>query len=156
MPQTEARAGLAEGSGTIAGTVVGHDPLGGDAGPGMVGDGGLEEGHGCFLAFARQDRHMGDPRVVVDADMDELPAGTACRIAAVARDPVSDTFDAAEFLDVDVDQLTRTVAFMASHRFSRLQGCQPVQPEPAQDTVNGRPGDAGFPGDLGAGPAPAP
>ena len=40
-------AGVAEGAGFVAGAVVGHDALDGDAEACVVGDGGLEEGHGA-------------------------------------------------------------------------------------------------------------
>ena len=74
----------------------------------VVGDGGLEEGDGALLFLVGQDLREGDARGVVDADMDELPAGAAGLVAlaaAVAGDAVADALEAAELLDVDVDQL---------------------------------------------------
>src|ERR1700682_5907428 len=47
----EPSAGVAEGEGSVAGAVVGHDPFDSDAEARVVGDGGLEEGHGTSLAL---------------------------------------------------------------------------------------------------------
>ena len=59
----------------------------GDAEAGVVGDRGLEEGDGAFLLLVGQDLAEGDARGVVDADVDELPAGAA-RLALLVRSPV--------------------------------------------------------------------
>src|SRR6187399_968347 len=69
----------------------------------------------------------GDARGVVDADMDELPAGAftsgpcVALPPAVAGDAVADLVEAAELLDVDVGELARVLAFVASHRLGRLE-----------------------------------
>ena len=44
--------------------------------------------------------------MVVDGDEQELPTGTFDGIAAIPGDTVAHAFDAAEFLDIDVDQVT--------------------------------------------------
>jgi hypothetical protein len=43
---------------------------------------------------------------------------------------VSGPLEAAELLDVDVDQLAGTLALVAPHRFGRLQRRDAVQAEP--------------------------
>jgi hypothetical protein len=53
----------------------------------------------------------------------------------VIRWPVR--FEAAELLDVDVDQLARALALVAPHRLGRLQRRDTVEPEPAQHTADG-------------------
>ena len=63
------------------------------------------------------------------ADMDELPADAAAvaLAGAVAGDAVADALEAAELLDVDVDQLAGLLALVAAHRLGRLQGAEPVE-----------------------------
>ena len=61
-------------------------------------------------------------RGVVDADVDELPAGAArAALPAIAGDAVADALEAAELLDVDVDQLAGLLALVAAHRLGRLE-----------------------------------
>ena len=49
--QAQLLAGVSEGEGCVAGTVVGHDACDGDAQRCVVGDGGFEEGDRAFLFF---------------------------------------------------------------------------------------------------------
>ena len=65
----------------------------------------MQEGDGALLALVGQDLGEGDARGVVEADVDELPAGAAAPAGALAGDAVADPLEAAELLDVDVDQL---------------------------------------------------
>jgi hypothetical protein len=82
----------------------------------------VEEGDGAFLFLVGMDLTEGDARGIVDADMDELPAGAfasparAALLRAVAGDAVADALEAAELLDVDADQLAGMRAFVAPHR----------------------------------------
>lgn len=78
--------------------VVGHDPRHGDAKAQVVGDSGLEEGDGALLLLAGQDLREGEAGGIVDADMNELPAGAA-RLALLraAGDAVTDAFETPEF-----------------------------------------------------------
>ena len=59
----------------------------GDAEALIVGDGGLEEGDRALLLLVGQDLGEGEARGVVDADVDEFPAGAAATCSAV-RSPV--------------------------------------------------------------------
>jgi len=57
------------------------------------------------------------------ADVDELPTDLT-RVAPasmVAGDAVTYAIELAELLDVDVDELARPLAPIATHRFDRLQ-----------------------------------
>ena len=65
----------------------------------------MQEGDGALLALVGQDLGEGDARGVVEADVDELPAGAAALAGALAGDAVADLLEAAELLDVEVDQL---------------------------------------------------
>ena len=66
---------------------------------------------------------------------------------------MADRADAAELLDVDVDQLAGLLALVAPDRLGRLQGLELVQAEPPQNAADGGRRDAGLGGDLLARPA---
>ena len=51
--------------------------------------------------------------------------------SAVAGDAMADAFEAAELLDVDVDQLAGMLALVTAHRLGRLQGGEPIEAEDA-------------------------
>lgn len=82
------------------------------------------------------------------AAMSGFPRGAAHVIAAVAGDAVARLLDAAEFLDVEVQQFTRLRVFVAHAWCQRRSGTLPTQ-NPAQ----GRFGQIGALADLGAGQA---
>ena len=155
MAQAEPLAGSSEGEGFVAGAVVGHDALDGDAEACIVGDGGLEKGDGAALAFGLHHSAEGDARGIVDADVDELPADAAvvALACAVAGDAVPYPVELAELFDVDVDELARPIALVTAWRLSRLQGAHPVEAEPLEDAADGGRRDAGFGGDGLAGQA---
>ena len=73
--------------------------------------------------------------------------------SAVAGDAVADALEAAELLDVDVDQLAGMLALVAAHRLGRLQRREPVETQPPQDAADGRRRHADLGGDLLAGVA---
>src|SRR5260370_22835212 len=95
--QPEPAAGVSEGEGSVAGAVVGHDALDGDAETCVVGDTGVEEGHRTSLAFIWFDLGEGDARGVIDADMNELPshASAVALAGAIAGDAVADLVELA-------------------------------------------------------------
>src|SRR5260370_33042615 len=83
-------AGPGELAGSVAGAVVGHDPLDDDAQRCVVGDGGLEEGYGTAVAPALHGLAEGHAGGVVDADMDVLPTtGAAVALALASPLPSS-------------------------------------------------------------------
>ena len=91
--------------------------------------------------------------------MNELPTDTVVTIHRArmsSGNAVPNGADAAELLDVDVDELTWDLAFIAPNRFRGLQGTQLIQPEPTQNTADGGWRDAALGGNLLARPALAP
>src|SRR5688572_17478606 len=140
--ETDPAAEPAEGKRFVAGAVVGHHAPDLDAEAFVVGQGSLEEGVGAALFLIGHDLGEGNARVVVDSDMNELPAepfAPCSPIAlppAIAGDAVADTIDPAKLLDVDVDHLARMLALVAPHRFARLQCTDLVEPEPPQDAAD--------------------
>jgi hypothetical protein len=85
--------------------------------------------------------NVGDAAVVVDGDVDAVPAVPAVGVRA-GRSPTCDampgTAESAQLLDVEVDQLSGPASLIAVGRLRRLQARQPVQPEALQDRTNRR------------------
>jgi len=80
-----------------------------------------------------------------------FPKLSLCSIlltSPIASDAMTDTIDAAELFDVDVDHLARLLALIAAHWFSRVQVAYPVQSQPAQDATDGSRRHADFGCDL--------
>src|SRR4051794_41029987 len=106
------------------------------------------------LLLVRHDHGEGDARGVVDADMDELPAGAftsgpcVALPPAVAGDAVADLVEAAELLDVDVDELAGVLAFVAPHRLGRLEVPEAAQAGALEDAADRSRRDPGGLGDV--------
>jgi hypothetical protein len=78
----------------------------------------------ALLALAGHHLHERDPRSIVDADMDDLPTNavvTVDRAGISPGDAVTYRANPTELLDIEVDQFTGVLAFIASNRFGRLQ-----------------------------------
>ncbi len=155
MLEAEPSAGVAESEGSIAGPVVGHDAIDRNAEFGIVGDSGVQEGHGAALALIGHNPGKGDPRCVVDADVDELPADAAMAALTgpIAGDAMADLVETPELLDVDMDELAGPVALVSPDRLGRLQGLQPVEAQAAKHPGHGRFRHAAFRRDLRTSPA---
>ena len=124
-------------AGAIAGTVIGEHAGDGDAEAGIVIDGSLQEGgsRGSFLVG--QDLREGDAGVVVDSDMNVLPAGAMDAAAAVAGDATTDGLETSDLLDIEVEQIAGSGMFVAHDGRSRFQIANAAEVESAQDAADG-------------------
>src|SRR4051812_3841884 len=115
----------------------------------------IEEGYGAVLALVGQPGGEGQPRGIVDGDVEVFPAGAALAAlpGAVAGDAVADAVDPAELLDVDVDQLAGVLALVTDDRGLGLKGGEAVEPEPTQCQAHRRAGQAELAGNGRAGAA---
>jgi hypothetical protein len=125
--------------GDVAGTVVGHDALHRDAVVGEEAQPPSQEGDRLAAVFAPALEHLGvgEPGVVVDHHVHELPAGRslalavdgALDLAAPAGNPVAGatTTYPPEPLDVDVDQLAGAGELVAVGRFGRALAASACQ-----------------------------
>ena len=121
--ESESADGGAHGAGAVAGAVVGVDALGVDAMLFKEGESGVEEGDGAGGGFIREELSEGHAGMVVDGDVEELPACARGVIAlAVAGDAMARAHNARELLDVKMDKITWMLAFITAHRRWRLQG----------------------------------
>ena len=92
---------------------------------GKIGNSSFQEGDSTIFALVGPDLDEGDPRGIVDADVDELPTNakvTIHRAGISSSDAVPHRTDATELLNIEVDELARILALIASDRFGRLQG----------------------------------
>lgn len=85
-----------------------------------------------FLSLVGEHLGVGEAGGVVDGDVQELPAAAANarHIGADADDAVADVDDAAELLDVAVDQFARTPVFVALRRRWCIEPGQAAEADP--------------------------
>src|SRR6516165_2751188 len=123
--------------GFVTGAIVGHDALDLDAKARVIGHRALQEGDRATRLLVGHDLAEADARVVVDREVDELPAGVLVPTAlSNAGDPVAGTLEAAELFDVDVDQLARPLAFITANRSLRLERAQPVEAQSLENATD--------------------
>lgn len=111
---------LMEDGGDITDAIVGHDPSNGDAHackPQCCA--GEKAGAGGGLLIG-QHLHIGQPRMIIDAHM-HIPRSRSLAFAktAISRYPVTRGMEAVELLDVEMDEVTEMLAFVAAHRLRR-------------------------------------
>src|SRR5262249_39219714 len=81
-----------------------------------AGSAAEELGAGCGR-LGREQLGVGESAVVVDRDVEVLPAGAAAQVAGRGTEnPFADGPEAAQLLDVDVHELPRAAALVAAHR----------------------------------------
>jgi hypothetical protein len=120
MTDAEAAAGERVQGGAVAGAIVGEHALNLDAVSVIEVDCALEEANRCLRFLIGQHLGVRHPAVVVDRDMDELPAdgvadpagsvgvlGVVGRVTHAADALARTTDDPAELLHVDMDELAR-------------------------------------------------
>ena len=105
MADAETTASIAEEARAIARAIVGQQTTNVDAEGAVVSDRSMEESHGGVAAFIRQDLREGEAGVVVDGDVNELPASTGTGPRAVSCDAMTGAEEAAELLDVEMQQI---------------------------------------------------
>jgi hypothetical protein len=108
LAQAQVGAGWPESLRPVARPIVCHNALNVDTELGVISNGGLKEGDSGFFALISHDLHEGDARSIVDADMDAFPADamvTVDHAGLSSSDAMSNGTDAAEFLDIEVDEL---------------------------------------------------
>jgi hypothetical protein len=118
----------------VAGAIVGHDGLGMDSAVLEPGDRASKEACRGWRSFVGQDLSVGQPRGVIDGDMDELPTDASDSGGSVAVDAMSDTADTPQLLDIDVDQLAGTISLISDHGRLGLEALEPREAAASQDT----------------------
>jgi hypothetical protein len=145
-----------EAVGDKAGPVIGHDAAYSDVESREVSRRLTKEKAGGNRLFIRHHGYIGHAGVIVDSDVEELPAGAASLVLGIACDAMARLVDACQLLDVDVQQVSGAVSFVAVGRQLGFQHANFIHPEPGEDATDGGPAQAGELGDLNAGLALSP
>ena len=154
MFDAELEAGVGEEFGAIGGAAVCEDALDVDAMSFGEVDGLLEGREDAGSLFVREERGEGDAAVIVDGDVEALDAGTWVAVGAIAGGADAGACEAAQLLDVEVEEIARRRAFVADdRRFWRIEGGEAVEAMAAQDAGEGSLGDGQDHADLGVGTA---
>jgi hypothetical protein len=91
--------------------------------------------------------------VIIDGDMDEVPSQAASAAVLVAMNAVPYLAEAAEFLDVEMQEIAGSGMFVALNGSRRLQIAEAIEFESPQDTADGSRAEPGVSGDTATGPA---
>lgn len=111
---TSGRKGMRGVAGAIVGHHTGHlDPV-----EGIEGERLLQGGDGTGDLFVGMDTGKAQAGVIVDGDVQRLDARAFAAVCPVAGAPHAGTHEAAEFLDVQVDQFSGMLPFVADGRRS--------------------------------------
>jgi hypothetical protein len=145
---TELEAGGAELVGAIAGTVVGEQAADGDAVLGVEGDGGAQEGDGGFALLVGQHAGEGEAGVIVDGDVQSLPAGELRAAAPPTVAPNGDLLIAGHALDVEMEQIAGSGMFIAHDGRSGMEMAPAVEMSAPEDATDGGGAEMGGLGDL--------
>jgi hypothetical protein len=133
-------AGSGKESGAVGGAAICEEALDFDA-MGMVeADSLIESDEDAGHFFVGKQTGEGEAGMVVDGDVETFDAGPWIADGAIAGGADAGAGEAAELLDVEVEELTGMVPFVTDHgRFGRLQGREAVEVGTAQ-----HPGESGF------------
>src|SRR5215207_5050716 len=108
----ELGAGARPGVRAVAVAVIAEHAFDHDPALAVPADGAVQEGDAVGRTLASQQLCVRKPGVVVDRQVQVLPAGVARAGESVAVDALADREEAAELLDVDVHELARPLALV--------------------------------------------
>lgn len=123
MTDSQFAAGVAEGMRAIGRAVVRHDTLYPHAMLEEAGHAGSEEGAGGVSLLVGHDAGQGDTGGIIDGHVYEVSADTTIELArpSIAGNAMSDAIDSSELFDIQMQQLSRSVALVAQHGQMRFQ-----------------------------------
>lgn len=111
----------------ISAAVIGEPPFDENALRGVPDDSAAQNACDRLRGFDGEGLRVRPPHVIVNRNVRALRVDSGDPRASIAVDAVPDAADRAELLDVEEDQLTRTIALVAHDEARRLEGCEPVQ-----------------------------
>jgi len=151
VAQAEFGESVAEEVGAVAVTVVGEQAANGDAVLGIESDGGAQEGDGGVGFLVGEHAGEGEAGVIVNGDVEGLPAGELRTAAAASIAAQRDALIAGEGFDVEVEQVSRGGMFVAHPGRSRVQMAPAVEMSALQNAADGGGTEMGGLGDLVSG-----
>ena len=115
----------------------GEQAADGDAVLGVEGDGGAQEGDGGLGLLVGQHAGEGEAGVIVDGDVQSLPAGELRAAAPPPVAPNGDLLIAGHALDVEMEQIAGSGMLVAYDGRSGMQMTPAVQLSALQDAADG-------------------
>jgi hypothetical protein len=134
--------------GAIAAAVIGEQGAHGDAMASEEVNGILEKGNGGVGLLIGEDASEGQARVVVDGDMQGLPAGMLVLTAAAAVPAPADLLEAGHAFDIEMEKIPGKGMLIAHHRRQRMQIAPAAETSAAQNTADGGGAESGAFGNL--------
>lgn len=147
-------AGGGKGFGAIGGAAIGEDLLDVNAMSGVEGEGLVESVEDALGPFIWKQTSEGEAGVIINGDVQAFDAGAGVALSAVAGGADPGAHEAAEPLDIEVEELARVVAFVTQRRrFGRFESREAVEVMAAQDARKSGLGDGEYHHDLSVGAA---
>jgi len=81
----------------------------------------MHENGGTRAALVGKHFHVRQSRRIIDSEKDVLKTDSSGFMRAIAGDSVANPIDSNESLRVDMNELTRVIAFVPNHRLTRVQ-----------------------------------
>ena len=147
VAETEMLAEVGETVGTVGGAVVGHDALDEDAVVAEPGESAAKEGGDVVGDLIGKDLGVGQTGGIVDRDVDELPALTGAASRAGAGNAMADTVEAAEALDVEVNELAGVSVLVSARGRRGIDEIETVEACGTTDSSDRRRADGDDSGD---------
>jgi len=146
--ESEIAAGSGEVFGAVRRSAIGQDVLDCDVVQSVKVDGPMKSVEDALDFFVWEQAGEGQAGMIIDGDVETFDAGARVAHGPITGGADSRTAEAAQFLNVEMEELAWVSAFVANHRRSRFQSCQPLQAVTAKDAGNGGLGDADHGEDL--------
>lgn len=122
VPQPEDMASLDERLGDVRRPVVAHHPAAFDPLAVEPGDSTAEKADHRWILLVGQHLYVGQPRGVIDGDMDLVVANTiGAALLPIAGDAVTHLPQPGQRLDIDVDQVSWPFPFVTLDRWFGIQ-----------------------------------
>ena|SRR5579884_209646 len=144
----ELEASGAEVAGAVAGAVVGEQAANGDAVLGIEGDGSTKEDDSSLALLVWKHAGKSEARVIVDGDMQSLPAGKLGATATATVAANRDLLIAGHALDVEMEQIARSRMFVAHDGRGGVQMTPAVELSSPENATDGGRAETGGLGDL--------
>jgi hypothetical protein len=152
--EPELVAGSGKEFGAVGGAAIGEEALDFDAMGVVEAESLIESGEDAGEFFVWKETGEGEAGMVVDGDVETFDAGPWIADGAVAGCADAWAKEAAQLLDVEVEELAGMVPFVTDHgRFGRLQGREAVEVSTAQHPGESRFRDGQHHPDLSIGTA---
>lgn len=127
-------AGSGKEFGAVGAAAIGEEALDLDAMSGVKADGLVESVEHAGNFFVGQEASEGKAAVIIDRDVQRLDAGARIAVGSIAGGADARLSEAAQLLDVEVEELARLGVFIAEgRRFGRFERRDAVEMMAAQD-----------------------